>query len=75
MDGDEQHKMYRYGGAWKNKWAGVSAKMPRKAKGKGPKGGRKNEVEGTGETSGGPDIVEDGEGEQDDEGTEEEQRV
>ncbi|GAB7353881.1 hypothetical protein MBLNU459_g4236t1 [Dothideomycetes sp. NU459] len=37
VDGDAAHPLYRYGGAWKNKWAGVSAKKP---KGKGPKGSR-----------------------------------
>ena len=33
IDGDEDHKFYRYGGMWKNKHAGVSAKN-RKGKGK-----------------------------------------
>ena len=32
VDGDAEHKGYRYGGMWKNKHAGVSAKMPKKAK-------------------------------------------
>ena len=34
IDGDAQHEHYRYGGMWKNKHAGVSAKIPRKLKGK-----------------------------------------
>jgi len=40
VDGDANHPYYRYGGAWKNKFAGVSAKKPKKGKGKGKgKGG------------------------------------
>lgn len=35
MDGDSAHPYYRYGGAWKNKFAGVSAKKPKKGKAKG----------------------------------------
>ena len=33
-DGDEEHPYYQYGGMWKNKHALVSAKKPKKAKGK-----------------------------------------
>lgn len=29
MDGDEDHKFYRYGGMWKNKHEAVSAKKPK----------------------------------------------
>ena len=32
MDGDAEHAGYRYGGMWKNKHVGASAKMPRKVK-------------------------------------------
>lgn len=31
-DGDAAHPHYRYGGAWKNRWADVTAKKPKKAK-------------------------------------------
>lgn len=31
-DGQGERKWYRYGGMWKNKHEGVSARMPRKAK-------------------------------------------
>lgn len=36
IDGDLEkgHEHYRYGGMWKNKHAGVSAKVPRRLKGK-----------------------------------------
>ena len=34
VDGDEAHPYYRYGGMWKNKHAGVSAKMKGKKKAK-----------------------------------------
>ena len=30
VDGDEEHKFYRYGGMWKNKHEAVSAKKPKK---------------------------------------------
>ena len=42
IDGDlkEGREGYRYGGMWKNKHAGVSAKVPRRLKGKlGREGG------------------------------------
>lgn len=29
MDGDAEHKFYRYGGMWKNKHEAVSAKKPK----------------------------------------------
>lgn len=32
VDGDAEHPHYRYGGMWKNKAAGVSAKRPKKTK-------------------------------------------
>ena len=32
VDGDRHHPNYRYGGMWKNKHAGVSAKIKGKAK-------------------------------------------
>ena len=35
QDGDAAHPYYRYGGAWKNKVAGASAKKPKKGKNKG----------------------------------------
>lgn len=31
-DGDADHPHYRYGGAWKNRWADVTAKKPKKVK-------------------------------------------
>ena len=30
IDGDDKHKLYRYGGMWKNKHEAVSAKKPRR---------------------------------------------
>lgn len=33
-DLDKGHEHYRYGGMWKNKHAGVSAKVPKRLKGK-----------------------------------------
>lgn len=40
IDGDDQHIYYRYGGMWKNKHAGVSAKKPKSKKTKyGPSQG------------------------------------
>ena len=32
VDGDSEHPYYKYGGMWKNKHAGVSAKKPNKSK-------------------------------------------
>jgi len=58
IDGDlkEGREGYRYGGMWKNKHAGVSAKVPRRLKGKlgrdGGGGGGSGEVEGGKEGSG-----------------------
>lgn len=52
IDGDlkEGREGYRYGGMWKNKHAGVSAKVPRRLKGKlgreGGGGGGEDEKEG-----------------------------
>lgn len=37
IDGNTEHPHYRYGGAWKNKHAGVSAKKPKKKKKQGSK--------------------------------------
>ena len=37
VDGDESHPHYKYGGMWKNKHAGVSAKVKGKAKRKAKK--------------------------------------
>ena len=34
VDGNADHPYYRYGGAWKNKVAGASAKKPKNKKGK-----------------------------------------
>jgi len=49
VDGDTNHPEYKYGGAWKNKHAGVSAKKPKKkSKGKEDRG----DVEGLGEWDG-----------------------
>ena len=44
VDGDEAHPGYRYGGMWKNKHAGVSAKMPKKVKEKQKQRGRQKNV-------------------------------
>jgi hypothetical protein len=66
IDGDlaEGREGYRYGGMWKNKHAGVSAKVPRRLKGRlGREGGgggggeedgkeRKEESEGSEEAEG-----------------------
>jgi hypothetical protein len=55
IDGDlkEGREGYRYGGMWKNKHAGVSAKVPKRLKGKlgreGGAGGTKAGAEGDGE--------------------------
>lgn len=49
IDGDlaAGREGYRYGGMWKNKHAGVSAKVPRRLKGKlGREGGKGGESEG-----------------------------
>ena len=66
IDGDlkEGREGYRYGGMWKNKHAGVSAKVPRRLKGKlgregggggegkeGEEGSEEGEAEGGGEES------------------------
>jgi hypothetical protein len=59
IDGDlkEGREGYRYGGMWKNKHAGVSAKVPKRLKGKlGREGGTGGTKAGTGD---------DGEGEND----------
>lgn len=51
IDGDlkEGREGYRYGGMWKNKHAGVSAKVPRRLKGKlGREGGGGGEEERNG---------------------------
>lgn len=40
MDGDENHRFYRYGGMWKNKHEAVSAKKPKGV-------GKKKQVSGT----------------------------
>ena len=45
-DGKEGHEGYRYGGMWKNKWAGVSAKKKTKLK--------KNKRSGPGQNEDGP---------------------
>lgn len=60
IDGDlkEGREGYRYGGMWKNKHAGVSAKVPRRLKGKlgregdGGGGGGGEGKEGSGEEEG-----------------------
>lgn len=39
MDGDETHPLYRYGGMWKNKHEGVSAKIKGRAKVRNKRGG------------------------------------
>ena len=56
IDGDlaEGRRGYRYGGMWKNKHAGASAKVPRRLKGKlGREGGGKDGGKKEGETGGG----------------------
>jgi hypothetical protein len=55
IDGDlkEGREGYRYGGMWKNKHAGVSAKVPRRLKGKlGRSGGGGKGRDGEGEGEG-----------------------
>jgi hypothetical protein len=69
IDGDlkEGREGYRYGGMWKNKHAGVSAKVPKRLKGKlGREGGASG---GVGKGGGRDDGV--GEGEKDGDGSEE----
>ncbi|TKA64779.1 hypothetical protein B0A49_05325 [Cryomyces minteri] len=49
VDGDAAHPAYRYGGMWKNRWADVSARMPRRVKEKAKRGrGRGRGVGGGG---------------------------
>jgi hypothetical protein len=63
----EGREGYRYGGMWKNKHAGVSAKVPKRLKGKlGREGGASG---GVGKGGGRDDGV--GEGEKDGDGSEE----
>lgn len=51
-DGRDEHQEYRYGGMWKNKWAGVSAKKKKpKAKKKDNKGEQSEEGEASQEAS------------------------
>ena len=64
IDGDlkEGREGYRYGGMWKNKHAGVSAKVPRRLKGKlGREGGGGGG--GVGEGKDAKEGSEEGEGE------------
>ena len=51
IDGDlkEGREGYRYGGMWKNKHAGVSAKVPKRLKGKMVRGAEGKGGEGNGE--------------------------
>jgi hypothetical protein len=56
IDGDlaEGRQGYRYGGMWKNKHAGASAKVPRRLKGKlGREGGGKDGTKGEKDDEGG----------------------
>jgi hypothetical protein len=56
IDGDlaKGRQGYRYGGMWKNKHAGASAKVPRRLKGKlGREGGGKDEMKGEENVDGG----------------------
>ena len=46
VDGDEAHPCYKYGGMWKNKHAGVSAKKPKGKKAKGGKSNKRTEQQG-----------------------------
>lgn len=71
IDGDlaAGREGYRYGGMWKNKHAGVSAKVPRRLKGRlGREGGKGGESEGEegkeGETEGSEKGERDGEEEE-----------
>ena len=63
IDGDlaTGREGYRYGGMWKNKHAGVSAKVPRRLKGKL---GREGGVDGGEEERDGKEGSEEGEGEE-----------
>lgn len=63
IDGDlkEGREGYRYGGMWKNKHAGVSAKVPRRLKGKL---GREGGGDGGEEERDGKEGSEEGEGEE-----------
>ena len=66
IDGDlkQGREGYRYGGMWKNKHAGVSAKVPRRLKGKlGREGDGGAGGGGSGEEDGKDGGSEDGEGE------------
>ncbi|KAM0717555.1 hypothetical protein Q7P37_007407 [Cladosporium fusiforme] len=59
IDGDLEkgREGYRYGGMWKNKHAGVSAKVPRRLKGKMVRGGGEGGDEREGGDAGGGKLV------------------
>lgn len=64
IDGDlkEGREGYRYGGMWKNKHAGVSAKVPRRLKGKMVRGKDEGGGGEGGEEGSGEEVERDGDG-------------